>query len=182
MNAAEIILGPLWRFLGRLFADTTLQDIISFLRVVAIFISVIFFFLIFIVEGKLKRIKIAMQGKLSPGEIPSRRPPKGPFQASWDKILALVELRREADYRQAVIEADKLFEDIIKRLGFPNIDVALMQKKITKEHLSNVADVLEAHNVKSKLVSNPNFHITQEQARQQVAVYAQAFKEWGVLE
>lgn len=184
MSAAEIILGPLWRLLGALFGDVTLQDIVAFLRATSIVLSALFFFFIFIVEGKLKRLKIAMEGKLDPAEALSlsRMPPKGAFQESWDKIIVAVELRREADYRNAVIEADKLFEDIIKRLGLPNADVALNQKKITSEHLSNIAQITEAHNVKTKLVSNPNFHITQEQARQFVAMYAQAFKEWGVLE
>ena len=115
------------------------------------------------------------------GSLPTKLPPKTPFQKALEEVFKKVALRREADYKQAVIQADNLLEDIIKRLGFPNIDSAISQKKLTKEHLSNIDELWLAHKAKVKMASDPNFRLTQEEAKKLVSVYEAAFKEWGIL-
>jgi len=62
------------------------------------------------------------------------------------------------------------------------MDVAIGQKKITKEHLSNINDLWSAHKTKDKIINNPHFHLTQEETKKLIAIYEAAFKEWGVLE
>ncbi|RJQ13836.1 hypothetical protein C4553_02205 [Candidatus Parcubacteria bacterium] len=182
MSPAEQIIGPFWDAVFGFFGDLTLAGFISFLRITAIVLSVIFFFGIFIVESKFKKLKIAMEGKIDEEGLPSKMPPKGAFQKGWDEIEKLVQFKREADYKQAVVKADALLEDVIKRMGLPNLEVALNQNKLTENHLTNINDIKLAHNVKSKITSSPNFHLTQEEAKNWVEVYRTAFVEWGILE
>jgi len=135
-----------------------------------------------VIEGKLKKLKDLLSGKLEEGQLPSHRPPpKGPFQKSWEEISKKLEMQREVDYKQAVIQVDALMEDIIKRLGFPNIDSALNQKKLSRQHLLNIDELTQAHKTKVKIETEPNFRLNQEEAKRLVEVYETSFKEWGLL-
>ena len=182
MSPAERILGPLLNpFIG-FFADITLLEFVSFLRILSVVLAVLFFFLILIIESKFKKLKNLLSGKLEEGQLPSHRPPpKGPFQKSWEEISKKLKMQREVDYKQAVIQADALMEDIIKRLGFPNIDSALNQKKLTSQHLRNIDELQQAHKTKVKIATEPNFPLSQEEAKRLVGVYETSFKEWGLL-
>jgi len=55
VSAAERILGPLINPIIGLFANLTLLEFVSFLRILAVVLSVVFFFIILVIEGKLKK-------------------------------------------------------------------------------------------------------------------------------
>lgn len=157
------------------------EKIVFVFKVFSLFFSLLFFFLILIVESRLKRLRIAMSGKWERGDsVPV--PTKAPLQKRWEAVMHKVYLKREADYKSAVLEADGIVEEVFRKVGFPSLDVALDQKKISIAQLSYVEELAKAHKQKNKLVKDQNTHITQQEALQSISVYESVLKEMQVID
>ncbi|MFH1656321.1 MAG: hypothetical protein ABH956_00940 [Candidatus Nealsonbacteria bacterium] len=93
----------------------------------------------------------------------------------WGNILKRLKLRKEAEYKMAVIQADALFNNLLERKGIMGETMAEKLKKINSEMLKNINDVWEAHKVRNDIVHSPDQKIGLAKAKKAVNVFKQAF-------
>jgi len=155
----------------------------AFLAAKFIFIALSLFFVfhtiyLLYVTGKLTA-KIKMYGKvLVP---PPTQVRKDEFLVAWNGICARLSMHREADWKLAVIEADKLMDDMLLRMGYKGKDMGTRLKQMTTEHLSNLNDVWKAHKMRNMLSHETGFHLTLSEAQWAIHTYEDAFKEMQLL-
>lgn len=87
----------------------------------------------------------------------------------------------EAEARLAVIEADTLLEDTLKRMGFKGQFLKERLETLTVDILENVKQVKRANEIRQKLVDDPSYYLDLESAHKVLDVYEKALENLQVL-
>lgn len=108
--------------------------------------------------------------------------PKKQINNSWLMILKRVEKNSEAEWKLALIEADKLFDDLLKRMDYLGKDQGERMKHLTKAQFSNINELWEAHKARNRLAHESDFNISQEKVIYFLKSYEKAFKDLALIE
>ena len=103
------------------------------------------------------------------------------FTAGWSAIIQRMNTMREAEYKMAIIEADKLFDELLKNMGYKGKDMGERLQQITPEHLSNISAIWKSHKVRNFISHDTQYHLTFSEAQWVIKNYEDAFIEMGVL-
>lgn len=99
----------------------------------------------------------------------------------WDEIKARLQKGDEANLKLAVVEADGLVAEILKRMGLPGADMGERLKQIEKQEVKSVDKIWATHEIRNRIIHEPNFSLTQEEAEAAVANIEEALKELEYL-
>ncbi len=99
----------------------------------------------------------------------------------WAKILARLETELESEYKLAVIEADSMFDDILKEMGYGGESLGERLKKITSAIVPNIEQVWHSHKIRNNIVHDPTYRLKLEEARKAIAAYEKALIDLGAL-
>ena len=92
----------------------------------------------------------------------------------WQSVLDKMESGNEANYKLAVIEADKIFDDLLKKNGYQGRDMGERLKNITSDQLVNIDDVWQSHKMRNRLVHEPDFQLKEHEVRRIIEIYEKA--------
>lgn len=92
----------------------------------------------------------------------------------WFKIKARLDTGQESEFKLALIEADDLLSEVLKRLGYAGETLGERIEKITKASLSNIEDIKEAHKTRNNIVHDPDYRLTLEEAKKNTEIYENA--------
>lgn len=96
---------------------------------------------------------------------------------AWAKITGRLETGLESEYKLAVIEADSILNDILKRMGFGGETLGERLEKLTAATLPNLKQVWEAHKIRNNIVHDPDYRLTLDEARRVLEIYEQALRD-----
>ncbi|MEY3471264.1 MAG: hypothetical protein RLZZ223_614 [Candidatus Parcubacteria bacterium] len=99
----------------------------------------------------------------------------------WENILKRFNNGDEANYKLAVIEADKLLDTVLKKLTIPGSTMGERLKAIPISQLPSIDNVWQVHKLRNHLVHTTEFVLTENKAKQAMTIYKQAFIELKVL-
>jgi hypothetical protein len=99
------------------------------------------------------------------------------LEKAWKKVLTRTETGLESEYKLAVIEADSMLDDILKRMGFSGETLEERLEKLTVATLPNIEEIRESHRVRNNIVHDPDYRLSLDESRKILGVYEQAFKE-----
>lgn len=114
---------------------------------------------------------------LGVGNVGKRRQLK-----AWSQIVRRVKTNEMSNWKMAILEADKLLDDILKASGYRADTHDERIKQVMPEALSNIEQVREAHRVRNRVTQEPDFTITKEEAIATLKIYKAAFQEYGLLD
>lgn len=161
------------QFLYQIYAD---------LKIITIIYSAILFIAIVLVVINAKPKKIIaelvegnLEGVLSKEKEPEEKGEK------WEKILKLLEGADEPSWRQAVIDADKFFDDIMNKLGYSGDTFSDRLKQVHTTEVQNLDAIWNAHRVRNSISHDVDFILSQDDARRAVGAYEQAMKDLDVM-
>ena len=95
----------------------------------------------------------------------------------WQAVLDKMEKGDEADYKLAVIEADKVFDNLLKNIGYQGEDMGERLKQITSAQLANINELWQAHKIRNQLVHEENFQLKEHEAKRVIEIYKKALDE-----
>lgn len=95
----------------------------------------------------------------------------------WQLVIDKLNSNNEDSYKQAVIEADKIFDDLLKRNNYRGNDMGDRLKQITSDKLSNINEIWQAHKLRNQLVHEPDFQLKEHEARRMIEIYQKAFQD-----
>ena len=81
----------------------------------------------------------------------------------------------------AVIDGDSLLEEALKKMGFTGDTLSERLDKLTEATLPNLADVLQAHQTRNRIVHEPDFRLTLEDAKKAMDIYEKALTDLQLL-
>ncbi len=137
---------------------------------------VIIIYLIFLIREDIEKFLATLLDKTDLPEGPQRISLEG-----WQSVLDKLNSGDEANFKLAVIEADKLFDDLLKRSGYQGDDMGERLRQITPEQLSNIDEVWQAHKMRNRLVHEPDFQLREHEAKRIIEIYQKAFQNLEAL-
>jgi len=108
--------------------------------------------------------------------------PKKQLNESWQKIVSRLSENSEANLRLALIEADNLFDDLLKRMGLQGESMADRLKYVDSSQVPNIDEIWRAHKLRNNIVHNPEFPVTRNEIEFSVKSYEKALKALGFVD
>ena len=99
----------------------------------------------------------------------------------WGEIVRHFESTKEAEWKFAIIEADKLVDDLLKQGGYLGDTMGERLMNIEKGQLLSLQGLWEAHKIRNKLVHDTNYFLRYAEARQTIKFYEETLRELGVV-
>ncbi|MGC8776067.1 MAG: hypothetical protein ACP5QN_02030 [Minisyncoccia bacterium] len=103
------------------------------------------------------------------------------FREKWFDIITKFEKNTPEARKIALIEADNLIDSILKDIGIQGETMADRLSRIHPESLESLKYVWEAHHIRNDLVHNPDFTLSEEEAKKVLEKYEKFLKEIGVI-
>ena len=113
---------------------------------------------------------------------PAFKLPKSRITKQWEKIIKRLESANEADHKMALIEADKLFDDILVRIGYKGDTMADRLKRLDSSKFANIQQIWNSHKTRNLLVHDPFFHLNHADTKKAVAAYETALKDLEAID
>ncbi|KKW47360.1 MAG: hypothetical protein A2128_02200 [Candidatus Liptonbacteria bacterium GWC1_60_9] len=162
-------------FLGELFvANLGALQLVSLLISAALFAGIVYLI------AKLNLVGMGME-KLSEviakKDLSRRRSVR-----AWQRVEQRILMDDEAQVKLAVIEADKILDEILKMAGLRGEAMADRLKKLTPAQLSNIENVWQVHKIRNRIVHEPDYHLAHADAAYAIDIYRVALKELGLID
>jgi len=105
----------------------------------------------------------------------------GAMTARWEEIIKHLDSTREAQWRMAIIEADKLMDEVLRRAGYPGGSLGEKLMNIKPGDLQTLQGLWEAHKVRNAIAHDINYFLRYSDAKRVIELYTQALKELQAL-
>jgi hypothetical protein len=142
------------------------------------FLSVLFFAGIVYVAGKInetnRRINKAKKIKaIRFNDVKSKR---------FEVVEKHMGSDNPAEWRLAIIEADTLLEEMVKRMGYEGSTLGEMLKNIEQSDFNTLNEAWEAHKIRNQIAhQGSSFLLTKREAKRVVQMYERVFREFDII-
>jgi len=102
------------------------------------------------------------------------------YRGRWKEIEVLVELKKEMNYKLAVIEADKLLDSALRGMYFTGTTMA-ERLKLASYKFPKLKQVWWAHQVRNHVVHDIRYELRHGEARKVLDLFKRALNTLGVL-
>jgi|CXWL01.1.fsa_nt_gi hypothetical protein len=100
----------------------------------------------------------------------------------WAYILSLVEDLHDNDWRQAIMEADIMLDEMLTRLGYIGDSVGEKLRSVNPVRFLTLSNAWEAHKVRNAIAhEGSTFTLTERLAHRTIANYEAVFREHGEI-
>jgi len=167
------------------FYNSTTFSVIKFILGIYVAVLVIDIILFIYQRGISNDVRETRLGMNVPKEF-LRKKPKAKLVTRWNKLRNDIELGDDAKMKVAVIEADDVIIDLIRRMyaGAPfakkEIPVDEMIDSIPAGQIENLADIKNSHLTRNRIIHDESFVLTAEEAHEVLAPYEEFLRYHGV--
>ncbi len=103
-------------------------------------------------------------------------------QSRWNYITQLIETGQESDWRQAIIEADIMLDEMLKRYGYPGESLGERLRSANGAHFTTLNNAWDAHKVRNEIAhQGSTYQLTERIAFRTVANYEAVFREFNEI-
>lgn len=103
------------------------------------------------------------------------------YDEKWLRIEQFVNSNNPNDWKQAILEADSMLDNLVIQLGLTGETMGERLKNIPRGDFATIDLAWEAHLVRNKIAhEGSDFILTRREARRIINLYRQVFDEFGV--
>lgn len=100
----------------------------------------------------------------------------------WEHIQSLLEGASPSEWREAIIEADIMLDDVLTKEGYKGDGVGEKLRGIDKDELASLQDAWEAHKVRNIIAhQGSTFDLSETLAGRTIQHYEAVFRELKVI-
>ncbi|MDP2967548.1 MAG: hypothetical protein Q8N87_04040 [bacterium] len=99
------------------------------------------------------------------------------MEKSWKKIAVRTDTGLESEYKLAVIEADNMLDEILKKMGYGGESLGERLEKLTAATLPDIEGIREVHQVRNNIIHDPNYKLSLNETRRLLDIFEKAFKD-----
>lgn len=103
--------------------------------------------------------------------------PKKRLLKKWGEIKKKVEAGDDANLRLSVIEADKLFDGLLMRMGYHGNSMGERLEKITPAQFPRIQEIWDAHKIRNNIVHDTDYHPAREEVEKAIKTYEAVLEE-----
>lgn len=151
----------------------------NIVKLILIAVSLLLGILVMVVVVKMNKLmgtKIDLVKEFLPPQ-----PATSPSNARWDEIQKHINSTREGEWKFAVVEADKLVDELLKSAGFQGETLGDRLMNIQPGQLTTLQSLWEAHKIRNRLVHDTNYFLRYTEAKRAVGLYEKTLRELQAL-
>ncbi|HBM45408.1 MAG: hypothetical protein UR85_C0011G0002 [Candidatus Nomurabacteria bacterium GW2011_GWF2_35_66] len=99
----------------------------------------------------------------------------------WVDIMDRIESTNPSNWVMAIIECDKILDELLRERGFDGKDIGEMLKSDKGKNLRTLQDAWEGHKIRNRIAHEPGFVLENREAKVATAHYESVFRELGFL-
>lgn len=179
-TSTSLDLFQLWQRSRDFFQSYDFQSAVSVLKFIGATATIVFGVLFVWVVLKMRKFFGEKAAELKMGLNPPV-PGESKYDAKWKEIREHIGSVRETEWKFAVIEADKIIEEIFKGAGFPGETLGEQLTLLGPEQLASINELWSAHKIRNLIAHDPNYQVSHQQAREAIGNYEKTLNELGVL-
>lgn len=103
------------------------------------------------------------------------------LQKQWAKIKKQLIKTDEVHYKLAMIEAEKFFDNILKRMGYHGETTNDRFSQLTENELPNLIQISTTLQLCEDVARDPDYRLSREIAEQKLAIFEKALTDLGVF-
>lgn len=105
---------------------------------------------------------------------------KEEIKRRWNEIRSLLDKNSEIQFKMALMEADKLFDQVLKSLNYPGSTFG-QRLRFACHKNPRLKDIWSAHFIRNKLVHETDYRLSYGSAKRALEAFETGLKELGVL-
>ncbi len=111
---------------------------------------------------------------------PSPKPPRE--NERWAHIRALTSSATTSDWRQAIIEADIMLEEMLRAIGYDGVTIGDMLKNVDPADFVTLEKAWEAHKIRNQIAHRGmDFRVERTEAERTIKLFEDVFREFNYL-
>lgn len=108
--------------------------------------------------------------------------PKNGMHPRWERIQELLEGNTPSEWKEAIIEADIMLDDVLSKRGYTGEGVGEKLKSADKKRFATLQNAWEAHKVRNLIAhQGSSFELSESLAGRTIAHYEAVFREFKVI-
>ena len=105
--------------------------------------------------------------------------PTGPKNERWIRVQNLIQSHTSSDWRQAIIEADILLDEMLTRMNYEGDSIGDKLKQIEESDFITLNKAWEAHKIRNHIAHRGGgFTFSESEAERVINLYRQVFEEF----
>jgi hypothetical protein len=156
--------------------EKTLLILKSLSVTICFLLLVVLVYLIFQLRANIRNSVETATKSIGTPSLPKKRMTK-----KWNAILKKLETGDESNLKLAVIEADKILDDLLKKIGYQGENMGERLKQLTPAQIANLEALWQAHKLRNSIVHDPDFRLTRSQAENAIKIYQRTLEDLQAL-
>ncbi|KKS38224.1 MAG: hypothetical protein A3G49_02180 [Candidatus Sungbacteria bacterium RIFCSPLOWO2_12_FULL_41_11] len=165
------------------------ETLIFWIKIFAGFFSIIFFAAIVYINVLFFRLRRPKKTALeaieeiveeSFGKIPDSM--KTDVSQKWQSVLDKAASPNPSDWKLAVIEADSITDDLLKRIGLQGETMGERLKQFDRSKLNSIDELWEAHKIRNLIAHDPNRPVSRQEIDKAIDGYEKSLDELDFIE
>ena len=157
-----------------------LQRVLFPLRVFFIFLGLFFAIAIILILAKTQYLRLMFVQNwkefLTYRTYESRK-----MKKAWAKITKRLEGAQESEYKLAILEADEMLDDILKKMGFSGKTLGEKLEKVTPALIPSIEELKDARRTRDNILRDPDLRLSREQSQKTLGSYERVFQDLEIL-
>lgn len=121
-------------------------------------------------------MRIAVYGSGSP------RLKKSKYMSRWESISKKLDDKSVASGKVAIVEADKMLDEILGKLGFSGKDTEEKITQVKSGQLVGIQEMREIHSFHKKIVDDPTYETSLNEIKTALAAYERVFRGLSLID
>lgn len=180
----EYFFGLIYRLLFGGLGGLSLADIFDlplWYRVLAWIVSLIFLIGMGFFSTKLLNLRREERDVIFRQEAQFEMATPAPKNEAWEKIVREINSDNPANWKQAIIEADKMLEAVVGTLPLTGENLGEKLRQIEPSDFLTLDDAWEAHKVRNRIAHEAGYQLGQHEAKRVIGLYEKVFREFDFI-
>jgi len=99
------------------------------------------------------------------------------FKEGWEGVLSHLNTANESDWKLAIIEADKLADNLLIQKKYKGESMAERLVSVEKDELRSIDLLWETHKIRNRIAHKAGFKLSHPEATRAISYYKEALEE-----
>ena len=154
--------------------------VVPYLIIISTLLSLIFLTLLIYSYIRFKQVKAEEREKFENHYEPTDE--ELPTNARWQKIIEFINSENPNDWKQAIIDADVILDEIVSAQGYHGETLGEKMKGIEPSDFITLNSAWEAHKVRNRIAHDGgDFVLTQREVKRVIGNFEAVFREFQYI-
>ncbi|MDX9913154.1 MAG: hypothetical protein RBS77_01070 [Candidatus Moranbacteria bacterium] len=135
--------------------------------ILAIYVSVLFIDIVLLLV--LRGVGVDIRDTIKGSQMPLASKKK--IQKRWLEIENRLKLENNMQNKIAILEADKLVDEILLNIGYTGSNMKERLEKANANQIEEIDNLIEAHDVRNKIIYDDKFYLDNEESQRVIRLY-----------